>query len=498
MDRDWASGRARSGGRDAASDIATPGKQTGMAAAETRATAGPMPYPNASPLGEQLGGRGERAGGGAAAGAPHSRAGAGHGITHTTVSPDVPDRTRTRVGVGEEVDFTAAGDSAGTWTASASIGTPNGSGETFRWRAPDVAGPVMITHEHGGRRTPVEMDVVAPTAVHFRKTQDDPQMPAGVGMWTQVTFDPTGVSWQFAQWQEKGYAEAGAPQNPQGYFAEYLQRPGARPLVHEPNTAFTGMSTADGGISDHAFIGGKPRVGSPPRWYEGSFSWSIPNVYRVAGQTAEHPIETVTQTFTMQGGTNAGAMTVTKKEATATQMASGQMLNTRPDMLERLETPDAAQHFLRGYDDPKDAIKAALTRLSNYRANDRPSYDNLLAAVRAYSRPVYMYVAIRCVNKFSYVLRDDVALTMTGHNAYPQSFSLGTGEFRDFSPLWTTIIDPATFNGNDLVHYRLVVEGREFLASQAFPFNELNQVEMPGSGGHYQINSFLSSQAARG
>jgi hypothetical protein len=440
---------------------------------------------------DKQGGRGGRSGSGSGSG---SRAG-GRGaaaVTHEVAqpAPSDPATTRTTLGVGEEVNFTAP--HPGNWRATSSTGTPSATGvTTFRWKAPDTATNPTVTYSRDGEADiDTNFSVVAPTTVDFRKTQDDPQLPAGVGMWTNLTFAPQTVNFYNAEWLE----EPGGPSNVSGYFAQYIAE-GQGTLAHEPNTQWTSMQGAtNNGVDDHAFIAGKPRLRmfgliGPLRWYEGSFEWSIPNKYRVAGTSGSHDITTVVQRFEMQGGANAGGMTVTKGAASATQRPTGEMVDTTTELTERFETVSAARDYLNTFDSPVTAIKRGLGRLANLRAVDRTSHDNLVSALRAYSPAPVLVTSVRCTNTYSWVTEDSVSLTVAG---FSQSFTLNTDRHRTFRIPWLTIIDPGSFNSGMVLSYTIVAEGHTFQMSQPFPFNEFGtQSPCPGSDGRYTLTSFL-------
>lgn len=471
--------------KDAGANDDHAGAKTGDATTgDAPAGAAPMPASEA----KQQGGRGGRSSagsgrGGTGPGAAAARAGVTFQVART--APGDASPTRTTLAVGEEVNFTAA--QPGNWRATTSTGTPNATNtSTFRWKATDTATNPTVTYSRDGQPdVDTNFRLVAPTSIDFRKTQDDPQLPAGVGMVTNLTFGPQNVNFYNVEWLE----EPGGPSNVRGYFQQYISE-GRGALNHDPNPNGVSMEGAtNNGVDDHAFMAGKPRLGSPPQWSEGSMEWVIPNVYRVGSAGARHAITTVTQRFDMHGGANAGSMTVTKGGASATQNLSGQMVGSTLATMERFLTQADARNYLASQADPQSAIKQGLNKLPNFRLNDRTSFDNLIAALRAFAPAPVLYTSVRCTNTYSWFTQDSVTFTVGPHT---ETFDLNTGRHKIMRIPWLTVIDPATFNSNMFLNYTIVAEGHTFTMSQPFPFNEFGTAQpCPGSEGRYTLLSYL-------
>ena len=273
----------------------------------TVASADPSADPNASPadpnaqaadpptaMGESAIGIGD--GGGAQAGGGSA---ASHKITHNTQkdAPGNADDTRTKVGVGELVDFGSEFD--GTWTASVAIGDKTGTGQTYTWQAPATATTATVSFKPTkGASQQVHFTVVAPNDLAFTKKSEEafPAGSQGAGMILDVKIKPLDVS----------FAEAGILEIPgpgtggTGYFKN-------RTIPHQPTADPTGIGD-DNSVEDQADL-----TDWPAPYKAGFFEWVIPTNYVVNGESKPgHHIKDIHQTFTMEGGAHAGRTTVTK------------------------------------------------------------------------------------------------------------------------------------------------------------------------------------------
>jgi hypothetical protein len=447
-----------------------------------------------------VGGRGGR-GGHSGTSTHGSSRGTGPGAAHSELTsqtmktaPGDAARDRTTVAVGEEVDFTST--SAGSWSASASTGTASGTGDSFHWKAQDAAGTATITFTPtgGGAAQTKQMHVVAPTSIDFRKMRDEPQPPAGAGMWTNLTFGPQTVNFYNVEWLEvPGFAESVT-----GYF-DQLQMQEGRELEHNPNANWTPMSedgAVNNDVDDHAFINTLPRLTrtvidffGERRYFAGSFQWNVPNKYRVAGQGDGQVFQNVVQSFTMD---DAGTVTVSKGGQSATQASDG-VAAAEGLELPRFDTVAAASAALRrdGGGSASAQLISGLTKLSTYRTRDHDSYNNLIAALNLLGN-VKLYVAVRCTNTYSIFTEDSVTLNVTGTNCWSTNFSVNTNRFRDFNVPWTSVINPASFNSTTGLHFHIDAEGHEFSASMVLPFNDYGTRQtLSGSDDRYQLTSFF-------
>jgi hypothetical protein len=395
----------------------------------------------------------------AAAGAIH------HAVA--AIAPGDPSPARTTVGVGEEVSFSDSG--AGDWQASAGTGATT-SPTTYTWHAPDVAGPVTITR---GAHS-VAMTVVAPDRIDFRKTEDDPQRPAGVGMVTNLTFGPNNVSFANAEWLEVPSEAI----NVTGYFDDYRRRTG-QDLFHHPATDWIPMGSHNNGVDDHAFTHSKPGPYSP-----GSYEWDIPNKYRVIGQPNQgYPFAKSIQRFTMDA---AGRMTVTKGGQTAAQVLTGVTEGTQ---LRRFATvADAVDMFNSEVGGPI----AGLRYLPNTRDRDPGSYRNLVAALRAMTLP-QLHVSLRCLNSYSWIEDDSVTLAVTGNRAaVSNALTIDTGQTRSVQISFLDLFDPEHWTAQASLTFVATTGSHTMRASMVYPFTSLNHsTALDGSDGRYSITAFI-------
>ncbi len=251
----------------------------------------------------------------AAAGAPTPEAGAAAATADeiktkvATPAMEANDDRKT-VGVGEKVFFTTT--ASGTWTASAAGpgAKTTGKGKKYTWTAPSTATTATITFDNAGKKTPTDIQVIAPNGVDFwkRKEQDFPAGQQGAGMYTGVKFLPFTVSFVHTSWKEI----AGGPSNMKGRFTKIT------PPSHKPNANWLHIDDANGGPTDHAAYWG---VKGNPGWTTGSFEWAIPNRYKVDGDSgAGYEFSTVIQTMSIDD--EQGTTTVTKVGPNASQTAT--------------------------------------------------------------------------------------------------------------------------------------------------------------------------------
>lgn len=218
-----------------------------------------------------------------------------------TFTTDPADRTRTKVGVGENVQLTLHPSTLGpvTWsiTGNGTLSAMNGNPVTFT--AHDRASVPTITATYGSGSCDVTFNVVEPTSEIAAKKSEDtfPAGTQGAGMFlSPITVCPTDVSFANVEILEV----PGPASLITGYFTNFP----ASTLAHLPNTNWIQL-TANNQWTDHAAFSGFP---SP--WYAGSFQWDIPVQWRVVGKTSIGTLPNRLQTFSI-AGTN-GISTVTK------------------------------------------------------------------------------------------------------------------------------------------------------------------------------------------
>ena len=216
-------------------------------------------------------------------------------ITSETITsaPDGSPDTRTTVGVGERVRFTAT--TAGTWTASEGqfIGPNNGS--NIVWEAPAVgANPTITLTTPGGTRV-VPFTVIAPNAIAMTVLRNHaiPAGTAGACMVNDVVINPLNVNFGRTQWLEV----PGPATNVAGYFTQFS----ADTIFHNPTDHYLGVADDNSGLEDHAAW-----HEVPPPFSFGTFEWVIPNRYKIDGEPdAQGRIftNTVQSFFMFAGGT---------------------------------------------------------------------------------------------------------------------------------------------------------------------------------------------------
>jgi hypothetical protein len=195
-------------------------------------------------------------------------------ITSETVQASPGARTRTTVGVGEEVNLTHTDSKAGWATTAGTISATKGQNILFT--APDTAQKVTIT----GSGATIAFDVIAPDNVHMdrltgsgvRHMQDRPDS----GIVVQPFVLPDTVNFYNVQIQEvdvKAVAD--------GVFQPY------NGFGHDPhpvtatlsNTVVSGKGTQSN--SGDCVDSGDP--GTPPPFTPGSITFDIPYEYKVGG-----------------------------------------------------------------------------------------------------------------------------------------------------------------------------------------------------------------------
>jgi hypothetical protein len=213
----------------------------------------------------------------------------GPAITHETrfSAPDGSPKTRTNVGVGEEVTF--KGPSAGDWTASAGTPSAQANTDTFVWTAPNRATSATIKLKVGTQESTVTMRVLEPSSITATKVRDltFPGGTQGAGMELRFIYHPLTVSFGNVESKEV----SGPASNVRGYYkgkeAELWHDSGDTFLpIREDNT--------DSAIDTASFSG------EPKPWSKGGFDWVIPNKFKVSSEGGDgKQYTTVTQAFTI-------------------------------------------------------------------------------------------------------------------------------------------------------------------------------------------------------
>lgn len=271
-------------------------------------------------LGPVDAGAADAAPGPAIGGAAQAIGGTVQGITSKTrqTALNAPD-TRSKVGIGETVFFTAP--AAADWSVSAGTAmTPSTGMPTLTWRAPAQAGGVTVAARQAGQGVTATrtMSVIAPATIEMTNIQDVdiPAGTAGAGMILAVHFPPDDVVFGGVEWRE----ESGRPTRAAGYFKGRLQDPD---LFHRARTDFVTIPSRNRrNPGDHA-----ESRGFRPPFSPGSIAWVIPNTFRVIGTNDVNQTLTTTQAAAITAN---GTVTVTKQGARVTRPLSGPATPHRP------------------------------------------------------------------------------------------------------------------------------------------------------------------------
>lgn len=237
-------------------------------------------------------------------------------LTSETVATLPTDRTRKKLGVGEEVNLTLRPASlpSPTWvlagTPGATILTP--SSITANLEAGKRACTPTVQATVLGATVQISYNVVQPSGERARKIRDftvaDGYFSAtqqGVGMFLEVTVLPDDVSFYNVEVIEidKG------TQNITGFFTNFP----ASALQHHPNPDWIQL-TEDNLWNDTAGFFG---WGSPSTWAYGTYEWAIEVRWRVTGKETGQGevVGNRTQTHTLND--NTGKSTESKLGTTA-------------------------------------------------------------------------------------------------------------------------------------------------------------------------------------
>jgi hypothetical protein len=223
-------------------------------------------------------------------------------VTHQTdqKAPGGQAETRTTVGVGELVYFTAETVGAKSkWKTTAGKGTDKGGGQ-YDWKAPAAPDTVTITFDpgDGGAATTVQMTVIGPTSIKYSNKVEDTfgAGKAGAGMRVDLEFLPLSVCFWGTQWRETDVDGSSID----GWFTHLP----ANKLKHKAAVP-RDIGDDNKGPGDHISY-----AATGPFKETGSFSWVIPQQYSVKGANSWQEIATpFTQTTSIETD---GTLTVSK------------------------------------------------------------------------------------------------------------------------------------------------------------------------------------------
>ena len=226
-------------------------------------------------------------------------------VTHETKfnAPDGSPKTRNKIGVGEEVEYT--GNTEADWTASGGTPLTRTHKDKFKWTAPDRAATITITFSVGGNDVSEDFEVIEPS--HYTAIKDSEHTFAagaqGAGMILNFSFHPKTVSFGNVEQMEV----SGPATNISGY---YLHE--GMPHDHDSGDTFFAMSEDNklaGGVRDTA-----RQRNNPSPWETGAFDWVIPNRFKTKTESGNgKKYHDSTQSFRMADTT--GKTTITKEGA---------------------------------------------------------------------------------------------------------------------------------------------------------------------------------------
>lgn len=221
------------------------------------------------------------------------------GIETETLATIPADRTRKKLGVGEEVTVTLlpASLSPIAWS-NAGGGMLNAtSGGSVVFTANDSAATPSVTATFAGVPVTVAFAVVEPSSESAIKTSEDsiPAGTQGAGMRLEITIAPTDVSFQNVESQEV----PGPATSITGYFTSFPPDS----LKHIP-AGWVRIAPGNKKF-DHAAFSGYP---SP--WSAGGFQWIIPIEWRVVGSASGGTLPNRIQAFSIAN--SSGTSTVSK------------------------------------------------------------------------------------------------------------------------------------------------------------------------------------------
>ncbi|MBN1985807.1 MAG: DUF4157 domain-containing protein [Prolixibacteraceae bacterium] len=216
-------------------------------------------------------------------------------ITSETLknAPDGTADTRTTVGVGERVRFTA--NTSGTWTVSGGHIIGLNTGSNIVWEAPPTASNPTITLTTPGGTRVIPFTVIPPNNLSMvvATRHGIPAGTAGACMINDVTVNPLNVNFGRTQWLEV----PGPATNVSGYFNQFA----AATIFHHPNPDYLPFNDNNTGLRDHAAWHAVPAPFS-----FGTFEWVIPNRYKIDGESDAQGrlfTNTVQAFFMFPGGT---------------------------------------------------------------------------------------------------------------------------------------------------------------------------------------------------
>ncbi len=211
-------------------------------------------------------------------------------ITSETVAPMPAPRSRTEIGVGEEVILTHRKKHV-KWTTTAGI-LSGAIDNKVKFIAPDIPKKITIS----GNRSSITFDVIAPNGVFMERMnnssvyhkQDRPDS----GINVQVYIQPDTVNFYKVQYLEDKVGAVADGEYKSLAGIPHEERPN---MIYLSDTVVSGKGTQvpDGGDCVYS---GDP--GTAPPFSQGSITYDIPYEYKVGGGRY-YPFATITQKCTL-------------------------------------------------------------------------------------------------------------------------------------------------------------------------------------------------------
>jgi len=131
------------------------------------------------------------------------------GVTSRTVAATPSNRTRTTVGIGEDVTLTTSPSTAATWAVTGAGSLASAAGNTTTFTASQTPGTATVTSTSGAETKTTRFNVIAPNGMTSKVTSNPALGTAGppnnqIGAHTvfECTVLPVSVSFDKAQFRE--------------------------------------------------------------------------------------------------------------------------------------------------------------------------------------------------------------------------------------------------------------------------------------------------------
>lgn len=237
-------------------------------------------------------------------------------LTHETVATSPKDRKRVKIGVGEEVIITASIKVNWIIAGGGKLSPQQANDiKVVTLTAPETAATVKVTATKDGLTEEVEFEVVEPSGLLMEVTASGsgPSSntdPMETSITTDVYITPADVNFRKVKTGER---EAVGVLT--GYFQ--LRYPNGNPHKENGPVSSIGHIEGKGTLAsgfDLIASGKCPKYGDPSAYSNGTFTWSIPQYYKLG--TTEKNFVILDQVITM-------AIDSTSKKATLTITKAG-------------------------------------------------------------------------------------------------------------------------------------------------------------------------------